>query len=44
MLVTGLFYAGDWFVLRERYYWLVIDKPNELSQLVLEKKTSSTDH
>jgi hypothetical protein len=35
---ADLFYAGDWFVLRERYYWLVIDKPNELYQLVLEKK------
>jgi hypothetical protein len=21
--------AGGWFVLREKYYWLVADKPNE---------------
>jgi hypothetical protein len=21
--------AGDWFVLREKYYWLVANKPNE---------------
>jgi hypothetical protein len=21
--------ASDWFVLREKYYWLVADKPNE---------------
>jgi hypothetical protein len=23
--------AGGWFVLREKYYWMVADKPNEQS-------------
>jgi hypothetical protein len=29
--------AGDWFVLREKYCWLVDDKPSERDPQVLEK-------
>jgi hypothetical protein len=24
--------AGGWFVLREKYRWLVVDKPNEQAE------------
>jgi hypothetical protein len=26
---TNVLLAGGWFVLREKYYWLVADKPSE---------------
>jgi hypothetical protein len=28
-----LLIAGGWFVLREKYCWLVADKPNEQAEL-----------
>jgi hypothetical protein len=34
--------AGGWFVLREKYYWLVVDKPSEQA-VSHEQHTSDRD-
>jgi hypothetical protein len=31
--------AGGWFVLREKYRWLLVDKPNEQADICLELRT-----